>query len=105
MTSADAESFSLLRTILAFAIVLGLLGLFALGLRYVAARGLKLPGTAGGKRRLELVEALPLDARRRLVIVRCDGKEHLLLLGPNHDVIVMQNIVEKLLENSKPACE
>ncbi|MGF1464349.1 MAG: flagellar biosynthetic protein FliO [Maricaulaceae bacterium] len=32
-------------------------------------------------RRLRVVESLPLDARRRLVLARLDDEEHLLLLG------------------------
>jgi hypothetical protein len=31
-----------------------------------------------------------IDPRRRLVIVRCDGREHLLLLGPGGDVVVSE---------------
>jgi flagellar protein FliO/FliZ len=94
MSPADSESFSLLRTLVAFGIVLGLLGAFAWGLRYIAARGIKLPGASNSNRRLELVETLPIDARRRLVIVRCDGVEHLLLLGHNQDIVVT-NIPKK----------
>jgi len=48
--------------------------------------------SGGGKRRLSVVEILPLDAKRRLVIVRRDGVEHLLLLGPNGDVVVETGI-------------
>jgi flagellar protein FliO/FliZ len=44
---------------------------------------------AGGRRRrLHIVDSLPLDARRRLVIVRRDGAEHLLLLGGQADLLV-----------------
>ncbi|MBX6373456.1 MAG: flagellar biosynthetic protein FliO, partial [Acetobacteraceae bacterium] len=40
-------------------------------------------GAAGPRpgRRLALVEVLALDPRRRLVLVRCDGREALLLTG------------------------
>ena len=31
-----------------------------------------------------------LDPRRRLVIVRCDGREHLLLLSPAGDRVVSE---------------
>lgn len=34
-----------------------------------------------GARRLALVEVMPLDARRRLVLLRCERREHLVLLG------------------------
>ena len=38
-------------------------------------------GAPGGKRRLAIVEVLPLDGRRRLVLLRRDDVEHLVLLG------------------------
>jgi flagellar protein FliO/FliZ len=39
-------------------------------------------------RRLSVVESLLLDARRRLVIVRRDDKEHLILLSPSGETLV-----------------
>ena len=39
-------------------------------------------------RRLALVEVLPLDARRRLVLVRRDHVEHLLMIGPASEHVV-----------------
>jgi flagellar protein FliO/FliZ len=92
MTPTEPDSFSLLRVILAFAVVFGLLGALGFGLRSIAGRGIKLPGKLGRAKRLELVESLPLDIRRRLVIVRCDGNEHLLLLGQNQDIVVAGNV-------------
>ncbi|HUK60768.1 MAG TPA: flagellar biosynthetic protein FliO [Stellaceae bacterium] len=44
--------------------------------------------TSGGKRRLAIVEVLPLDAKRRLVLVKRDDAEHLVLLGMNGDIVV-----------------
>jgi flagellar protein FliO/FliZ len=43
-----------------------------------------------GERRLKISESLMLDPRRRLVIVRCDAREHLLLLSPAGDLVVGQ---------------
>jgi len=45
-------------------------------------------GQPGGARRLRLVESLALDPRRRLVLVRLDGQEHLLLLSAGGDRVV-----------------
>ncbi len=42
-------------------------------------------GTRAGKR-LALEEALPLDARRRLLLLRCDGRALLVLTGGPQDV-------------------
>lgn len=38
--------------------------------------------------RLAVIESLALDPRRRLVLVRRDGEDHLLLLGPAGDIVV-----------------
>jgi len=63
-------------------------------LAWIARRfGLGGVGTpTGGRRRLSLVDTLPIDAKRRLVIVRRDGVEHLLLLGPNTDTVIETGI-------------
>ena len=85
----DPESISWLRVILAFTVVFGLMAALGFALKYINMRGINLPGAvARGTGRLQLVESLMLDVRRRLVIVRCDDKEHLLLLGQNQDIVV-----------------
>jgi flagellar protein FliO/FliZ len=95
MNPAEPDGASLLRVLFAFAFVAGLLGLFGFGLRAVLARGIKLPGAPGRVRRMEIVETLTLDARRRLMIVRCDRAEHLLLLGAAEDVVVARDLEPK----------
>ncbi|WP_241671040.1 flagellar biosynthetic protein FliO [Dankookia rubra] len=47
-------------------------------------------GKAQGRpgRRLEVAEIIALDARRRLVLVRYDGRELLLLTGGGQDVVL-----------------
>lgn len=49
--------------------------------------------TSRGKRRLGIQEVLSLDGKRRLVLLKRDGVEHLLLLGLNDDVVVETGIV------------
>lgn len=88
----DPESLSWPRIALAFAVVAGLLALLGLALKYAKVRGLRMPGIAGKDQRLKIVESFALDVRRRLVIVRCDGAEHLLLLGGSQDLIVEKNL-------------
>lgn len=74
------------RYIAALAVVLGLLGLLALGARQGWLAGL-VSGIARGdvglkrERRMKVLETLVLDPRRRIVIVEIDGKEQALLLG------------------------
>jgi flagellar protein FliO/FliZ len=59
-----------------------------LGAAYGARRlGMLQPGAQGPKR-MRVAETLMLDPRRRLVIVRVDEREHVLLLGPGGDVVV-----------------
>lgn len=42
--------------------------------------------------RLAVQDAAPVDSHRRLVLVRRDDVEHLLLIGGNTDIVVEQNI-------------
>lgn len=76
-----------LQFLLALAFVLGLILLSAAALRRFGPGMQGMRRQAGG-RRLEVLEVLPLDARRRLVMVRRDGRAHLLLLGANDDRVV-----------------
>jgi flagellar protein FliO/FliZ len=52
----------------------------------------KLMGQFGGDGRLEVRESLMVDPKRRLVIVACDEVEHLILLGPNQETVIDQQI-------------
>ena len=76
-----------LRFVVALAFVLALIGVGAWAIkRFALERGL----TTGRRsaRRLQLVETMSIDARRKLVLLRRDGIEHLLLLGPNQELLV-----------------
>ncbi|ONG47063.1 hypothetical protein BKE38_24495 [Pseudoroseomonas deserti] len=47
------------------------------------------PGVPRGQhRRLVLVESLALDTRRRLLLLRCDGRELLLVTGGPQDLVL-----------------
>lgn len=77
----------LLRAVFALALTLGLVGLGAVALRRFGPDVLtRLAVQKRKERRLAVVESLVLDPTRRLVIVSCDGKERLLLLGEGHVV-------------------
>ncbi len=54
--------------------------------------GGRLVASGGRKRRLSIVEVLPLDGKRRLVLLRRDGAEHLVLLGVGSDVVIERGI-------------
>jgi flagellar protein FliO/FliZ len=71
---------AVLQAAFALAVTLGLVGLAAYAARRWGPAGLmaiKKPG----ERRLQIVESLTLDAQRRVVLIRCDAEERLLLLG------------------------
>lgn len=63
--------------------LLFVLGLILLLARLLRATGLA-PQTAG--QRLKLQEVLALDARRRVIILRCDGREVLVMTGGPQDL-------------------
>ncbi len=72
------------RTVFALIATLALI----VGAAYAARRlGMLQPGSAGPKR-MRITETLLIDTRRRMVIVRVDDREHVMLLGPAGDVVV-----------------
>jgi len=78
--------------ILALLFVLGLIGLLA---TLVRRYGIGLPQISrrrGQDKRLGLVEIMPLDPKRRLVLIKRDQVEHLVILGPGTETVVETNI-------------
>ena len=76
--------FDIARMALALAVTLGLIGLIVAGLRRFGPdlqRRLQGLRPSRAERRLSVVETLILDPARRLVLVRFDSEERLLLLG------------------------
>ena len=77
---------------IAFAVVLALIGLTAWLVRRFGAN--RLGGGARGRQpRLAVIDAATVDGRRRLVLIRRDNVEHLLMIGGPTDVVVEPNIV------------
>ena len=75
------------RFVAALLFVLGVIGVFAL---------------------LAVVEVVPVDTKRRLVLLRRDDTEHLVMLGPNGDTVVERNIgthFSEILGNQPPSDE
>ncbi|MEZ5895104.1 MAG: flagellar biosynthetic protein FliO [Parvularculaceae bacterium] len=84
------DMFEIARIIFALAAVVGMIGLAA-----IAARKLGLGDGSmnfNRHRRLSLVEVLPLDNRRRAAIIRCDGREHFVILNPNNVTVIERSI-------------
>ncbi len=80
-----------LRFVVALALVLGLIAAAAWAARRLGLAG-RLPVVTGRARRLGVVEAVPLDPKHRLVLVRRDDAEHLLVLGPAGAAVVEAGI-------------
>ena len=84
---------NVVRGLLALVFVLALIALLgALARRFGFAY--RLPGRVSAPRRLSISEIMPVDSRRRLLLVRRDGVEHLILLGTgtSSDLLVESNI-------------
>lgn len=78
-----------LRFLLALALVVGLILGLAMLVRRFGGGGLN---ARRRSRRLGVVEATVVDPRRRLVLVRRDGVEHLLLIGGANDLLIERGI-------------
>ena len=85
------DAMELIRAVLALMLVLGLIG----GATWAARRfgpAMWFGARAKTTRSLGVIESLPLDARHRLVLVRRGERNHLLLIGPNHSLVVEDDI-------------
>jgi flagellar biogenesis protein FliO len=80
----------------AFVVVLALIGLAAWLVRRFAGNRLGANANRGRMPRLAVIDAAAVDNRRRLVLVRRDNIEHLLMIGGPTDIVVEQNIVRAM---------
>lgn len=85
------DSIDFTQVALAFGGLLLLLALF-----YYGARALSGTTSRGAKwrpgQRIGVVDSMPVDGTRRLVLVRRDDTEHLLLVGTHGDLVIESNI-------------
>ena len=77
----------LVRALFALAITLGIIGLAAWAARRYAPQLMARLSAERGERRMTVVETLVLDPARRLVLVRIDDEERLLILGEGRELI------------------
>jgi flagellar biogenesis protein FliO len=92
------DTYSLMRMLGALATVLGILA----GALWIVRRfGIRLPGrvATGGLRRLDLIERTALDSRRSVALIRRDGREHLILLAPEGNVVIEAAIVRDEIDH------
>lgn len=77
--------------VLALAVVLLLFSLFIFILKRLM--GARAPQNRSRQPRIAVMDSASVDARRRLILIRRDNIEHLILVGGPSDVVVEQNIV------------
>jgi hypothetical protein len=76
-----------------FVALLSLIGVAAWLVRRFATSRLGANANRGRMPRLAVIDAAAVDGRRRLVLVRRDNVEHLLMIGGPTDIVVEPNIV------------
>ncbi|ABE62213.1 conserved hypothetical protein [Nitrobacter hamburgensis X14] len=79
--------------VIAFIVVLALIAGSAWLVRRFAGNRLGTNANRGRMPRLAVIDAAAIDGRRRLVLVRRDNVEHLLMIGGPSDIVVEPNIV------------
>lgn len=93
------ESNEILRFISAFVLVISLMGILWIVLKKMGMNG-GFTLQQGKKRRLQLVEMLPLTGTHKAVLLRRDDKDHLVILSSNGDTVVETSIqVQEEKEN------
>ena len=95
-----AEGSLIVRFVVAFVIVLALIGRRSGSFAASAPTRVGTAAQRGRQPRLAVIDAAPVDGRRRLVLVRRDNVEHLLMIGGPSDIVVEQNIVRAVPVNA-----
>lgn len=80
-----------LRFMFALILVLGLIAALTWAARRFGFGGQLIPN-AGRSPRLSVIEVRTLDSRRKMVLLRRDASEHLVLLGPHQDLLLESGI-------------
>jgi hypothetical protein len=80
------------RFFIAFVLVLALIGVGAWLLRRFGGQRLDAM-TRGRQPRLAVIDAAAVDGRRRLILIRRDNVEHLLMIGGPTDIVIEPNII------------
>lgn len=81
------------RFLLALIFVLAMIGILALLARKAGFGYPSNPMRSSGTKRIQVIETAQVDGRRRLVLVKRDHVEHLLILGQNTETIIETGII------------
>ena len=78
----------------ALVFVLSLIGVIALIMRrYGLGGAIKFnQNFRNARKRISVIDAIPVDARRRLLLIKRDDVEHLILLGTHQDLLIERGI-------------
>lgn len=91
------SSIDLIRAIFALAFVVGLIWLFGYGIRkYGWKFGMPVTPLSKAQRRLQIVESLNLDTRNRLILLKRDDTEHLVIVNAE-----TTTVIETAIQGSK----
>ena len=91
-----------LTAVVALAFVVGLIAMIGWAVRRFGL----IPGASAvirGGRRIKIVEVTPIDVRRKLVLIRRDDAEHLVLLGAQRDLVIETRIETGAPRGGAPA--
>ena len=70
---------------IALLVVLALMGLLTLALKKL---NLAQSGMHGKGNRIKIIEQRMIDSRHKVAIIRCDDKDHLVILGQNGNTVI-----------------
>ena len=91
-----------LRFLLSLIFVIGLIGLCGwAGKKY--GLGTRLASGQARDKRLSIVESIVLDGKRRLLLIRRDDREHLILIGGESDLVI-ENGIAAAFSEPQAAC-
>jgi flagellar protein FliO/FliZ len=79
------------QAVLALIFVLGLIGVVAVAARRFGL-GVPSPTIRTKNKRVTVSEVTIVDSKRRLVLIKRDDQEHLILLSPTSELVIEQNI-------------
>jgi len=88
--------------VIAFVVVLALIGAATWLVRRFGVTRLE-AGARNRQPRLAVIDSAAVDGRRKLVIIRRDNVEHLLMIGGPSDVVVETNIVRSATATARDA--
>jgi flagellar protein FliO/FliZ len=73
--------------VLALVFVLALIGILGAVARRLGLGSIR-AAKGAAERRLSIVEVRPLDAKRKLILLRRDQVEHLIIIGPTSETLI-----------------